>query len=91
MWKKTLGLAVLAIVLSLTLQSCSSRYRNGHRGYAPGYVEVRVGTRHSHGGFVRGRSHGPSYRVRRYDDHRHQGRHFRNFKHKHYRGCGHRW
>jgi hypothetical protein len=90
MWKKTLGLAVLAFVLSLTLQSCSSRYRNGHRGYAPAYVEVRVGTRHSHGGFVRGRSHGPSYGVRRYDDYRHQGRHFRNFKHKHYRGCGHR-
>ena len=89
MWKKTLGLAVLAIVLSFTLQSCSSRYRNGHRGYAPGYVEVRVGTRHSHGGFVHGRSYGPS--VHRYDDYRYQGRRFRNFKHKHYRGCGHRW
>ncbi len=88
MWKKTLGLTVLAFVLSLTLQSCSSRYRNGYRGYAPGYVEVRVRTPHSHGGFVRGRSYGPPYG--RYDDYRYQGRDFRNFKHRHYRGCGHR-
>jgi hypothetical protein len=40
MWKKTLGLTVLAFVLSLPLQSCSSRYRNGYRGYAPAHVEA---------------------------------------------------
>ena len=90
MWKKTLGLAVLGVVLSLTLQSCSSHHRNGYRGYAPGYVEVRVGTRHSHGGFVGGRSYDPSYWVRRSGYYPYQRRHDRNFTHKHYRGCGHR-
>ena len=82
MWRKTLGLALLAFVLSLTLQGCySSRRAYGYRD-EPGYVSVRVRTSHGYGRFGRGYRYGPSYRVRHYDYDRHDGRHFRKFKQK---------
>jgi len=85
MWKKTLGFALLAFVLSLTLQGCYSHRRAyGYRDdNVPGYVSVRVQKSRGHGVFVRGyRSHGPSYRIRHYEGSRYDGRQFRKFKHK---------
>ena len=82
MWKKTLGLALLALLLSLTLQGCYSHRRaRGYRGdYAPGYVHVQVRT--AHGYRVVPRAHRHSYRVRHHDEYPNNRRHFRKFKHK---------
>lgn len=81
MWKKTLGLGLLLVVLSLILQGCYSHRRAyGYRdGFAPAYVKVRV--RHGHG-FGRGYySHRPYYRH--HDDDRYDRRHFKKFKRHH--------
>ena len=84
MWRKTLGLALLAI-MSFALSGCAAHYRShGYRdGYSRGYVQVRVGSGYGHGRFVRG----PSYRYRHYRYYRDPGRYNH---HRHYRGCGHR-
>ena len=77
MWRKTLGLALLAI-MSFGLAGCAAHHHgHGYRdGYSRGYVQVRVGS-----GYGRGVVRGPSYHYR------HPGRHY---QHRHYRGCGHR-
>jgi hypothetical protein len=88
MWRKTLGLALLALVF-VVLSGCAAHHRAYYRdGHSPGYVQVRVGAGHGNRAFVRGRSHGPSYRGGQYRYYRNPGR---NFHHRHYRGCGHRW
>lgn len=83
MWKKTLGLAALAL-MAFALSGCAARY-HGHGSrdvYSRGYVEVHVGKGYGHRGFVRG-----PYRYRPYRSWRHPGRYY----HRHFRGCGHRW
>jgi hypothetical protein len=86
MWRKTLGFALLALLLSLTLQGCYSHHRaHGYRDdYRPGYVKVRVKTSHRHHGFDRGhRSNGPGYRVYHRDNDRNEWRRSRKSKHRH--------
>ena len=85
MWRKTLGLAVLAL-MAFALSGCAARYHgHGYRdGQSGGYVQVHVGSGYGHGRFVRG----PSYRYRPYRSWRHPGRYY---QHRHFRGCGHRW
>jgi hypothetical protein len=82
MWRKTLGLGLLALML-FALSGCAARYQShGYRdGHSRGYVQVRVGSGYGHGRFVRG--------------HAYRYRHYRNpggyYHHRHFRGCGHRW
>jgi hypothetical protein len=79
MWRKFVGLALLAFV-AFALSGCAAHYRaHGYRdGYAPGYVQVRVGTGYRRGAFVPG----PAYRAR-------HDRHSRRHDQRHCRGCGH--
>jgi hypothetical protein len=72
MWKKTLGVTLLLLLVSVMLQGCYSSRRAYYRdGFAPSYVNVRV--RHGHR---------PSYRVYR---HRyHDGHHYRKYKNRHH-------
>jgi hypothetical protein len=83
MWRKTLGFALLALLLSLTLQGCYSHHRAyGYRDdYRPGYVKVRVNTHRHHGFDRRHRSSGPGYRVYHRDD-RNEWRRFRQSSRK---------
>jgi hypothetical protein len=83
MWKKTLGIALLALV-SFALSGCYAHHRAHYRdGYSPGYVQVRVGRGYGPGVYVRGRTN-PRY----YRHYRNPGRYY---QHRHFRGCGHRW
>lgn len=96
MLKKIAGLGCLAFLLCLPLQA-DHRHHRRHRDrhYAPGYVEVFVGTPYGHGAFVRGFRPAPyGYYGRDYygrghgfgrSKHRHR-RYFKRHRHYHYDG-----
>jgi hypothetical protein len=85
MLKKSVGFGFLLLLLSLPLQADHKHHRSRRhpgRSFAPGYVEVHVGTPYGHGMFVRGLRAAPRYgRPHFYSD---TGRTFRKYKRRHY-------
>jgi len=101
MLKRLAGLGCLALLLCLPLQADRRHHRSHRHGghYAPGYIELHVGTPYGHGSFVRGyrpapygyyrhsyRDYdGPRWRKHRKFKYQHR-QYFKRHKHYHYDG-----
>lgn len=91
MLKRLAGLGCLALLLCVPLQADRRHHRSHrHEGYyyAPGYVEIHVGTPYGQGVFVRGyrpTPYGYGYRHSRDDYYGRGWRGHRKFKYKHRR------